>query len=200
MEDDGLVLVSILGCPCSGKTTTAAMAFAELKQSGFLTEFITEQARYYIAKKRVELEASPKEVIKLNDDDQLCIMTKQTEMEEIYKKACDPSTIILCDSSSLNALLYMSDDFLSDQRVQENIQKALSQYDMVFYATPLEGFSAYDSNRVHDKAFSESFDQRLPDFCLKHLPSLNISNALVGDPQARMSTLVDGILHRYLLT
>ena len=45
--------VNFIGAPCSGKTTSAAKLFAELKEMGLEVEFVSEYARLYIAKKRI---------------------------------------------------------------------------------------------------------------------------------------------------
>ena len=156
------MLVTILGSPCSGKTTAAALAFHILKTQGAVAEFITEQARWYIAQKRVKDKIQHFETMTLSDEDQLSIMEQQLEHELTMKLACDPETIVLSDSSALNSLLYMSSEFKNSESVKRLTDKAIQNYDSIYYAKPLQHFPYGDSNRVHDKDFALSFDQRLP--------------------------------------
>ncbi len=193
------MLVSILGCPCSGKTTTAAMVFAYLKQTDIPTEFVTEQARLFIAEARVEARLKPTDVLALDDQAQIDIMAKQLHIEDIMKKACGPSSVIVCDSSALNSLLYMSKEALQDTIVQGMLKQALEQYDAIYYATPLDHFPSFDPNRIHDEGFSRDLDGRIPLFVKEYLPSdFRFSARLAGEPIARMNTMVEDLMKRIL--
>lgn len=173
------------------------MAFAHLKQSAFPTEFITEQARIYIANLRFNEKLKPTDPVALSDYDQIAIMRKQLDAERVMKAACGPDTLILCDSSALNALFYMSESILNGDEVQGLIKEALEHYDVVYYASPLESFPTFDPNRVHDKDFAQAMDLKIPGVCKAYLPSLKISKALTGTPDQRMMTLVGDILGKF---
>lgn len=190
------MLVSIIGCPSSGKTTTAAMVFAQLKEQGLLAELIPEQARIYIAEKRVSEGLRYDEFPKLNDVDQGNIMLKQLLLEETMLKACHPDTIIVCDSSTLNSLLYMSEPYLKRDHIKEYSFRALKQYDAVYYSTPTGMYGSGDANRIHDEAFSLKLDERIPKFFSEYTPSLQIAQVLRGDPQARARLMFNDILNR----
>lgn len=190
------MLVSILGCPCSGKTTTAAMAFAYLKEKSILSEFVPEQARFYIASKRVSANLKPEDKVSLTDEDQINIMEIQLMTERIMSKSVTKDTIIVCDSSALNSLFYMSEDALASEHVKELTKQALSQYDAIYFSRALNHFIHDDSNRVHDEDFSKELDRNIPVFCSKHIPDLKIAAQLTGSTQTRMNVLVNDILLR----
>lgn len=190
------MLISILGCPCSGKTTTAAMAFAYLKEKSILSEFVPEQARFYIANKKVTQNLTPNDKITLTDQDQINIMEIQLLTEQVMSKSTTKDTIIICDSSAINSLFYMSETALNTEHVKTLINQALNQYDAVYYARNLNQFILDDSNRIHDENFSKNLDENIPAFCSKYLPNLKISAQLTGSTQTRMNTLVNDILLR----
>lgn len=190
------MLLSILGSPCSGKTTTAVTVFAQLKEQGILAEFIPEQARTYIARKRLTLGLSPRDFVPLDDQDQIKIMDQQMELEALMKKACNPETIIICDSCSLNALFYMSDVCLQDSK--KKIVDALNLYDGVYYACPLTTFIEGDSNRVHTAEFSRKFHDRVPGMLETSLRDLKISLELDGIASARSFAMSHDVLMRIL--
>jgi hypothetical protein len=156
------MLVSLVGSPCSGKTTAAAKAFVALKEQGIVAEFISEQARWYIAKKRFDLKVLPHEPLTLCGIDQIEIMQQQLAIEQTLKHASGPGVIVISDSSALNALLYMNEETRAQPFVKEMTLRALSVYDAVYYLKPLEVFPTNDPNRLHDKNFALDFDSRIP--------------------------------------
>ncbi len=192
------MLLSIIGSPCSGKTTTAAMVFAQLKEHGILAEFIPEQARTYIARKRIQQGLTSEDPVLLTDDDQLKIMNLQIDLEKVMKQACNPETVIVCDSSSLNALFYMSDELLQSEQIKSMIEEAKILYDGIFYCPPLKSFVAGDSNRVHGMDFSHEFHSRVPEMFKTHLEGLAFSAVLSGEPQARCFGMFTNVMDRIL--
>lgn len=190
------MLISILGCPCSGKTTTAAMAFAYLKEKSILSEFVPEQARFYIANKKVTQNLTPNDTLTLTDEDQINIMEIQLMTEQVISKSVTKDTIIICDSSAINSLFYMSETALNTERVKNLINQALDQYDAIYFSRTLNQYILNDSNRIHDETFSKNLDENIPAFCANYLPNLKISAQLTGSTQTRMTTLVNDILLR----
>lgn len=144
------MLIGFIGAPCSGKTTTAARLFAELKDNGTPSEFITEAARMYIAKKRLACILGNLK-FELNDEDQWAICSNQF-MSEYYLTESAPSSIVVSDSSVLNSSLYMTDKFSVSVKVSDLMVKALSRYDLLFVCAPVPMPRSLDSNRVHDKS------------------------------------------------
>lgn len=167
------MFINFIGCPQSGKTTTAAMCFASLKETGVVTEFSSEQARFYIARQRVEQQLQPEDNLSLTDEDQFQIMKAQVERDSILVKACGPRVVIISDSSPLNSLLYMTPEFRADRRVQSLWDKSLQITDVSFYAHPIYKPYLNDPNRIHTEAQSRAIDQMIPEM-LKAFPELLI--------------------------
>jgi len=139
--------VGFIGAPLSGKTTIATSVFSHFKRLGLATELVVEQARQYIAEKKV---ANLKKIVTLDDTDQDRIFTRQQTMERTMKKACDPLTIIISDSSLLNTLMYLSAN-LRESLEEVMFEEIVSGYDLLLYCTPVEelGHVQVDSNRIH---------------------------------------------------
>lgn len=157
------MLVAFVGAPCSGKTTTAARLFADLKEQGLAVEFLTEYARMYIARRRL-LDGDSFKV--LSDFDQAHILETQSQNE--YTFASEAKSIVIADSSAVSALLYMSELFLTNTQAYERlispIEKAVmaaSRYDVVFRCSPVRPGVLYDPNRLHSYEESVELDKRI---------------------------------------
>lgn len=167
----GHMLVTFLGAPDSGKSTIAGMLFAELKRIEMTAEFICEYAREYISHKRFSERNVPKKEnvdLKLSDDDQKSIMNTQLDKIKERVFSSNPDTIVVCDTSPINSLLYMSPrqkaafydpvKFKNDKLVLA-IQKTISISDLTFFCyptpsrNPLLSFKL-DANRIHSKESS----------------------------------------------
>lgn len=155
------MLVSFIGCPSSGKTTTAAMTFARLKDMNFTTEFIVEAARKYIIHKRLEDGLSPGTHPVLTDGDQIHIMAEQFGLEEEYIWSCGPEMTIITDSSPLNALLYMGAKTRASTQVQDIRKKVLERDTLYFYCPPIPPGDREDQNRVHSYEESLKVDESI---------------------------------------
>ena len=149
------MLVAFIGVPCSGKTSTAARVFADLKDAGYPAEFLPEYARTYIANRRLSKDISP-----LNDNDQACIMYQQLVSEEMMTTS-SPDSIIIADSAALNALIYMTPEFQNQPKIQENARKITSRYSVIFRCHPVHPGSTYDINRVHNFEQSLALDTKV---------------------------------------
>jgi len=188
--------VSFIGCPCSGKTTTAMMVVAQLKEAGISCEFIAEQARVYIAEKRYLDRLKPEQSLVLTDFDQTSIMERQLRMEKIMSSVTGPSMIVVSDSSPLNSLLYMSEDY-RDKVPAAILEEAIQGSDLVFYAPPVSGSNGFDPNRVHDQEQSLKVDGSIPSILEKFAPSVNAKAiALSGDPTCRLSQVFEAIINK----
>ena len=156
------MLISFVGSPCSGKTTVSALMFAQLKDTGYPVEFIPEQARYYIAAKRVETGAEAEKPLVLTDEDQLAIMRQQHSIEAVMTTACGPSVAILTDSSPVNALLYMSEAQRANPQVQHILSEYIRRQPLIFYVHPVSSFGVFDPNRVHSPAVAAKLNTKIP--------------------------------------
>jgi nicotinamide riboside kinase len=161
------MLVAFVGPPCSGKTTTAARLFADLKERGLPVEFLAEYARLYIALKRFHEGDAP---APLDDRDQVAIFMEQYKHENILSR--DPTSLVIADSSAISALLYMNDDFIEAEALRpvnayghsniiEQAKTAASRYDIVFRCSPVKPGVVYDPNRVHSYEQSVELDKRI---------------------------------------
>jgi len=143
------MFVRFIGAPISGKTTVAAQVFAELKKSGQPNvEFVVEQARYYIAEQKwVNGHCD------LKDSDQLEILFRQMQAEEMMHAAVGDNGIVITDSSVFNSFWYMSDEFQKDSMGLFHIQRHLNTYkekkNLLFMCAPLPVKTFPDANRLH---------------------------------------------------
>lgn len=190
------MIIEFIGCPRSGKTTTAARVFANLKEAGFNCEFIPEQARFYIAQKRVSLGLSPTDSLKLDDIDQLAIFNKQYDSQELMLKACGEDALIVTDSSILNSLLYMQDTGLQDERIFNTLQEYFTKPKVTFYATPVEWIGGLDPNRVHSRLESEAIDTKITNWLIPN--TVQSAFTLMGDADSRWRMATSEVIRRIL--
>ncbi len=168
------MLVNFIGCPQSGKTTTAAMLFASMKETGMVAEFNPEQARFHIARLRVKMGLRPEDGMSLTNMDQYEIMLAQVEADETLVKACGPKVYIVSDSSPLNSMLYMTQEFRLSPLVQNLAQRSLNITDQSFHMLPIYKPYLDDPNRIHSEAQSKEIDRNIPDL-LAQFPGLNVA-------------------------
>lgn len=169
------------------------MVFAKLKENGTPVEFVSEQARMYIAEKRVEWDMLPEAELKLGYQDQVAIMGRQVTAEQTFAKACGPQVVVVSDSSPLNALLYMTPAERKSFSVQRMLQAYLKHIDLAFYAPPIGVSSArIDPNRVHTLSQSLQIDAIIPAVLAKNAPALQVI-PVFGDAETRYSQVVAAI-------
>lgn len=189
------MLVSFLGAPCSGKTTCAARLFADLKDSGISAEFVTEYAREFIAVNRVFLKQNPVELV---DTDQAAIMHGQFMKEDLMVKACGKDVVVVCDSSPLNTLMYISDEYLEFQKrwLKQIVKDTLVNIDVAFLCSPI-GQTIKDPNRIHDIGEIDGLQVRLIKLLSEWAPNLKY-HSLKGDSSycyEQVSRIVKDRLH-----
>lgn len=179
------MIIHILGSPRSGKTTTASRIFSSLKEAGFNSEYIPEQARFYIAEKKVKHNIKSEDLV-LTDTDQFNIMKKQYEMQDLMLKACGDDSVIVTDSSPLNSLLYMTEEYRKSEWVQQTLAHTLNKNNVFFYSLPVEWLGSKDPNRVHTEEESAKIDKSIETLLfplIKQLPTY-----LTGDVENRART------------
>jgi predicted ATPase len=146
------MLIAFVGTPSSGKTTTAARLFADLKDAGYPAEFLPETARLYIAERRLEGATGP-----LVDGDQDAILCRQEAAEKLMFES-SPESITVADSAAVNALLYMTEQARESRFVRTMAKQAAKRYTLVFRCHPVQAGTMYDPNRVHSFADSQALD------------------------------------------
>lgn len=186
--------LSFIGCPCSGKTTTAAMVFARLKESGLPAEFVPEYARQFIAKKRLVLGLKPEDKLSLNDDHQVQIMREQAELEWTMSQVCGPEVIVVSETWSLSAMLYMTEQFRNESPTVKWLlaDRILPFTDLVFYCPPVSQEFLFDPNRIHDESQSLAIDTQIPLILSQYAPHVGVV-PLSGLPELRTAQVLDQI-------
>jgi len=188
------MLVEFIGCPASGKTTTASKLFESLKNYDVSCEFIPEEARRFIVYKRKELKLSYNSLVKLSDEDQLKILKKQLDIELTYKTFCNPSTVIVADSSPLNTLLYMSDNMIRSQEVQSLVSVWKSVLNpVIFRSTPVTLTNVMDSNRIHNQSEIDVVESKI-DPILATYANANKIKVLFGSREERNTNCLSNVL------
>lgn len=171
------MIVNFVGSPCSGKTTTAAQIFALLKEEGLGVEFVAERARLHIAKERYARGLKPSEPITLCSHDQFDIMINQFTDERVLQQVCGPDMTVLSDSSCLNALLYMGDDYKAsnDSTIQMVLESVRQLVSVIYYCLPVpRKFALLDPNRIHDEGESLAIDAKIPAMLEKYVPNIPV--------------------------
>ncbi len=198
------MLLSFIGSPCSGKTTMAAMLFASLKETGQNAEFVPEQARIYIAKKKLETcyARGEEEIrtnvfggvppwntkIELTDEDQYLIMLQQRAADDLMQLSSGPGTTIIADSSPINALFYMSKEKQKLYAQDQIIVQAAHQTSLFFYVKPLAlQNKTEDSLRIHNEKFSKELDNQILPLLTELCPDvLHKVYPLIGSTEQRL--------------
>lgn len=198
------MLISFVGSPCSGKTTTSAMLFAKLKEAGASVENVQEYARLYIATKRLQFKKQGQKfsVSDLKDEDQWTIMQKQFEWEATLdlSLADVPVSLVVSDTSSLNSLLYMTPAKRNYPEVRAMTRRVVEQSALIFYCKPVDlpaYVKAQDPNRVHSQAQSEVIDREIPEI-LKG-SGVDTYTLLVGSMESRLARAFQAVNARLSL-
>lgn len=140
-------LISIMGPPCSGKSTLASDVHTQLKKRGFNSVFVGEAATDFIAEWGVP--STPQ--------DQMVIYYKQLNREKMF---LDSKDFVICDSSSLLNYFYFrglfpkyltNKDIAAINHIQKEILKNLSMWNEIFFVPPIDTESE-DGIRFHNDA------------------------------------------------
>lgn len=191
------MLVSFVGSPLSGKTTTAAALFAKYKEDGIPCDFLAEQARLYIAKKRYSDCIQPHEPVTLTDFDQCKIYERQLQAEHAMKFACGPEVIVVSDSCALNSLLYLQQETIESPNYFQSFAQAGELYDLVFLAHPIISYgSELDPNRIHSHEERMKIHSLIEERFAKYAPNVKLV-PLLGRPVERLADAMRIIGEKY---
>jgi predicted ATPase len=150
--------IGAIGAPGSGKTTTMASVFAELKRAGEPVEFLPEYARQHIRTIRAE-----GLYLTLGNDDQFEIMEGQAGDEEDILVNSGDEVYLITDGSVANAFFY-----LEGSRFEDNLREEIAVYDVLFFCRNVGLVGGVDGNRVHDPHFSAHVDEEMADYFLRN--------------------------------
>jgi predicted ATPase len=198
------MIVNFVGAAGSGKTTTAAMLFAQLKQQHIVCEFITEQARIYIAQYRLDRNVKPNEEIHFHDFDQLDIMSNQSKIEHAFINSVG-NGVVITDSSPLNALLYMSQWFKDKRKIDchigrqlnDLIEQSVKNIDVVFFCPITRSMVEDDHNRIHSFEQSIEVEKSIKPIFTECCPAvIPIMIELNGDIEGRYQQALEVIVNR----
>jgi hypothetical protein len=115
----------------------------------------------------------------LTDYDQLRIMSNQYFEEFLYSKL---DSLVVCDSSLLNSLLYMSPGFEKDPAMEKMVEWTRTSYGVVFQCgTVKPKLVSADANRLHSWEQSVALEAKVAEIA-KGLRSVH---PLVGDTKSR---------------
>lgn len=143
-------LISIMGPPCSGKSTLASEVHTRLKKMGLNSVFVGEAATDFIAEYGIP--NSPQ--------DQMVIFYKQLNREKMF---LDSKDYVICDSSSLLNYFYFrslfpgqlsNKDIATINHIQKEILKNLSLWSHIFFVPPFltetnDGIRFHDNNDIN---------------------------------------------------
>jgi hypothetical protein len=191
------MLIGFIGAPCTGKTTTAARLFAELKELGFPAEFVAERARRYIAKRRKAWATGTPSgfVPDLSDVDQILIADDQQIEEDIMN---EKGMLCVTDSCAVNAILYMANKPETEANIEWFKRKA-ERYDVVFVCGALSSYRVADKcdpNRVHTLDESQVLADKIDSVVLPYFTDKQIVR-LFGNPQQCAQTALAETLNRF---
>jgi len=150
------LLIGFFGLPDTGKTTTAALVFARIKEIGLPCEFLTEQARLLIAEARYN--NTP-----IDSALQEQVFVSQMRYEKVLKQT---SMITITDSCLYNSLFYLPDQALEASKdvIPSN------HYDIIFWCDQTEKSSSIkDENRIHTPTDIQQLSSKTKDI-LENIP------------------------------
>jgi len=169
-------LITIMGAPCSGKSTLATSVHIELKKIGENSAFISEAATDFIAEYGV-----PNTPL-----DQIVIFYKQLNRERMF---IDSKDYIICDSSGILNYFYfrgLFNESLSDKDIaiinhlQKEILKTLNQWSYIFYVPPMLD-NTEDGIRYQDKEQILKIDRWIKSYLeLENIPHIDLSDILLN--------------------
>ncbi len=170
-------LISIMGAPCSGKSTLASEVHTELKKRGLNSAFVSEVATEFIAEY-----GSPS-----TPSDQMVIFYKQLNKEKMF---LDSKDYIICDSSSILNYFYFrslfpyelsSKDVASINHIQKEILKNLNNWSSIYYVPPMD-VDVKDGIRFHREDEIQKLDRWIKSYLeMESIHHIDLSKVDMND-------------------
>jgi thymidylate kinase len=150
-------LIGFVGSPYSGKTTTAALLFGELKKIGVQVEYMPEYARDRIR----ELKSLTLFKNGIDKETQAFIRDRQEALEHMHLEFNGEGAITITDGSTANSYFYGGS--------KSDLYSEISRYDLLFFSRNIDTRSYFDENRIHNEKFSLDMEAEI----LNHLREVN---------------------------
>ena len=158
------VVINLFGAPGSGKSTTMARLFADLKQEGYNVEMVSEFAKDLVYENRID-----------TMKDELYIFAKQNHR---LFKAKDKVDIIITDRPLLLTCVYDKLYGENDENLHELVRTTFDKYDNVNILLIPEGVKYQTNGLLQDKKeaneiFKIIYDELHDSKCVKNLKTVN---------------------------
>jgi len=138
-----LPVIHLLGGPCSGKSTAAALCYVRLKQAGYNVEFAPEVAKACVWSGAVSALS-----------DQLYLLGQSNRLLQVLEGQCDAA---ITDGSILTCLVYNTRKL---QKLDDIVLEAFHQYNNFVYVVKRDHADYIQSGRVQTEAQSIELDDK----------------------------------------
>lgn len=176
--------ICLYGGPGSGKSTTAARVFSELKERGYSIEHCSEYVKRLVYQKR-----------NLNKHDQVYIFGKQQQME--YSYLANGVKLIITDSPCFLSYFYAK-KHNEDSRMYKGIKMLLDVYEEDFPGMHLfldRGDKAYNPNgRYQTEKQAWEIDNQMRKLLHETYP--NVVDVNYSDKKQILETILHGLTDR----
>lgn len=165
-------IINFIGGAGIGKSTMAALTFAELKSMHFKTEYVQEYAKMLVYKKDFD-----------TLDNQYLVSSEQYKM----LKAVDGQVEYICSDSPLIIGLFYNRDYITNvcnvQKTEAMILSKINEFDNIYiYLERNKEYPFEKEGRVHDENQSIVIDRKLKElldeFNIKYLSIISDKKSL----------------------
>lgn len=144
------IVINLIASPGSGKTTIAALLFAELKMKGYLTEFVQEYIKKYIWKNDYDTIM-----------DQFYISRQQYELQKNINGKVD---FIVTDGSLIHGLFYNrynKNNISNVEKTEDKLKEYLSEFHNIFLFIERGQWKYEQEGRIHTEKESIEISDKL---------------------------------------
>jgi len=182
------MFIGFLGPPMSGKTTIAALVFAELKKRGYPAEFIAEKARWHIAyRKHIAKRVNIPQITLLQAEDHEEIMACQKEAEEVMTES-SPDSIVIADSCVLNSYFYQ------EHKLRDVVPLYTKHDSLLYFSDVLPTTQVKDFNRIHSLDEAREISAEMRGYVTSCIYSIK---TLTGNIDMRVNEVLQDIYRTY---